>query len=222
MNMEHQFRNLDAAIEAQPMPPEFRDTQAVILCNDCSAKSSVTYHWLGLKCNVCLSYNTAQLQLLGMGSAGRAASRAPPADLAVPETVTPIEPTATSSNTSHTRPIPRLRRHSSDAATRSNSEINLAAPTQGRLSQSFNPNQGPGRTWTAPATTSVEHEHEDEDEDQDMIGFWRRVPRSTGSDEDGQGTDASDSETVSSSDEEEEEEDDDDENEFDLILVGHR
>ncbi|KAG8675662.1 hypothetical protein FPOAC1_001648 [Fusarium poae] len=29
-----QFRNLDVAIQTQPMPPEFRDTTAVILCND--------------------------------------------------------------------------------------------------------------------------------------------------------------------------------------------
>ncbi|KZF25516.1 zf-CHY-domain-containing protein, partial [Xylona heveae TC161] len=50
VNMEIQFRNLDRAIEEQPMPPQFRDTQAVVSCNDCSAKTIVPYHWLGLKC----------------------------------------------------------------------------------------------------------------------------------------------------------------------------
>ncbi|KAL1957895.1 hypothetical protein VTO42DRAFT_5460 [Malbranchea cinnamomea] len=63
LNMEAQFRNLDRTIESQPMPPEFRDTLAIIHCNDCRAKSLVKFHWLGLKCGVCESYNTNQLQL---------------------------------------------------------------------------------------------------------------------------------------------------------------
>ena len=50
VNMEAQFRNLDRAIDSQPMPANFRDTKAVVCCNDCCAKSSVPYHWLGLKC----------------------------------------------------------------------------------------------------------------------------------------------------------------------------
>ncbi|KAI9804052.1 MAG: hypothetical protein M1833_000333 [Piccolia ochrophora] len=64
VNMETQFRNLDRAIESQPMPPQFQDTKALVYCNDCCAKSSVKYHWLGLKCSVCDSYNTAQIQIL--------------------------------------------------------------------------------------------------------------------------------------------------------------
>lgn len=62
--MESQFRNLDRAIESQPMPAQFRDTKAMVSCNDCYAKSFVKYHWLGVKCAVCDSYNTAQLQIL--------------------------------------------------------------------------------------------------------------------------------------------------------------
>lgn len=34
-------------------------------CNDCSAKSSVKYHWLGNKCGTCDSFNTNEMQLLG-------------------------------------------------------------------------------------------------------------------------------------------------------------
>ena len=64
-NMESQFRNLEAAIQAQPMPPEFRATRATVLCNDCCAKSTTKYHWLGLKCAICDSYNTAEIQILG-------------------------------------------------------------------------------------------------------------------------------------------------------------
>jgi hypothetical protein len=62
--METQFRNLDRAIESQPMPPQFQDTKAMVSCNDCYAKSAVSYHWLGLKCAICDSYNTAQLSIL--------------------------------------------------------------------------------------------------------------------------------------------------------------
>lgn len=51
-NMETNFRNLDRTIEGQPMPTEFKDTKALIYCNDCRAKSVVQYHWLGLKCDV--------------------------------------------------------------------------------------------------------------------------------------------------------------------------
>ena len=52
VNMEWQFSRLERAIEAQPMPEEFRDTKAWVYCNDCCAKTSVKYHWLGLKCAV--------------------------------------------------------------------------------------------------------------------------------------------------------------------------
>ncbi|KAI4190462.1 MAG: hypothetical protein L6R41_000767 [Letrouitia leprolyta] len=64
INMEMQFRHLERAIESQPMPPEFQDTKAWVYCNDCNTKSLVKYHWLGMKCGVCDSYNTAQLQMI--------------------------------------------------------------------------------------------------------------------------------------------------------------
>ncbi|KAE8354432.1 hypothetical protein BDV28DRAFT_130909 [Aspergillus coremiiformis] len=63
-NMESTFRNLDRTIQSQPMPAEFNDTRTLIYCNDCGAKSVVKYHWLGLKCDMCESYNTAQIRLL--------------------------------------------------------------------------------------------------------------------------------------------------------------
>lgn len=68
VNMELQWRKLEQAIESQPMPREFRDTKIIIQCNDCSAKSSVRYHWLGNQCSTCDSFNTNELQLLGPGS----------------------------------------------------------------------------------------------------------------------------------------------------------
>ncbi|OAA67893.1 chy and ring finger domain protein [Niveomyces insectorum RCEF 264] len=63
-NMESLFRRLDKHLAEQPMPDEYRDTRAVILCNDCEAKTSTRYHWGGLRCEVCLSYNTVELQLV--------------------------------------------------------------------------------------------------------------------------------------------------------------
>lgn len=63
-NMESMFRRLDKHLEEQPMPKEYANTRAVILCNDCEAKTSTTYHWGGLRCEVCLSYNTVELLLL--------------------------------------------------------------------------------------------------------------------------------------------------------------
>ncbi|KAJ5129225.1 uncharacterized protein N7515_005264 [Penicillium bovifimosum] len=48
-NMESTFRNLDRTIESQPMPEEFKDTKGLVYCNDCSSKSVVKYHWLGLR-----------------------------------------------------------------------------------------------------------------------------------------------------------------------------
>ncbi|KAJ5583674.1 hypothetical protein N7535_002294 [Penicillium sp. DV-2018c] len=62
--MESTFRNLDRTIESQPMPEEFKDTKGLIYCNDCGSKSVVKYHWLGLRCDLCESYNTAQLRIL--------------------------------------------------------------------------------------------------------------------------------------------------------------
>ncbi|KAK4162261.1 hypothetical protein QBC43DRAFT_322137, partial [Cladorrhinum sp. PSN259] len=66
VNMETQFRSFDLAILAQPMPAEYCDARAIISCNDCSAKSQTKYHWLGLKCSLCNSYNTIQRRLINM------------------------------------------------------------------------------------------------------------------------------------------------------------
>lgn len=74
VNMEYRFRQLDMQILHQPMPPDYADSRAVISCNDCSAKSQTAYHWIGLKCAVCNSYNTTQLQLLNMPGGDAAAA----------------------------------------------------------------------------------------------------------------------------------------------------
>ena len=64
VNMEAQFRLLDAEIEANILPEPYSKWRCVIVCNDCSARSNVNFHFLGLKCSTCKSYNTAQLSLI--------------------------------------------------------------------------------------------------------------------------------------------------------------
>lgn len=61
VNMEALFTNLANHIHEQPMPEEFRNVRSVISCNDCSAKSSTPFHFLGLRCQICKSFNTAEL-----------------------------------------------------------------------------------------------------------------------------------------------------------------
>ncbi|KAJ4365304.1 hypothetical protein N0V83_008924 [Neocucurbitaria cava] len=62
--MDLQWQKLTQAIESQPMPEQFSNTRAIVQCNDCSAKSSVKYHWLGNQCGTCDSYNTNELRIL--------------------------------------------------------------------------------------------------------------------------------------------------------------
>ncbi|KAL8641746.1 MAG: hypothetical protein Q9228_001489 [Teloschistes exilis] len=69
--MDVQFRRLEEAIESQPMPPEFQDMKALIHCNDCHAKSSVKYHWLGLKCSVSIPDHATQVPELSQHAYAR-------------------------------------------------------------------------------------------------------------------------------------------------------
>ncbi|KAF1839276.1 zf-CHY-domain-containing protein [Decorospora gaudefroyi] len=62
--MDLQWQKLTQAIAGQPMPEQFANTRAIVQCNDCSAKSSVKYHWLGNQCGTCDSYNTNELRIL--------------------------------------------------------------------------------------------------------------------------------------------------------------
>jgi hypothetical protein len=64
LNMESQFRALDVEIEMQPLPAPYSDWRCLIGCNDCSAKSNVQFHFLGLKCDNCASYNTSQVKII--------------------------------------------------------------------------------------------------------------------------------------------------------------
>ena len=225
-NMEFQFRNIDMSIESQPMPPEFEDTRAVILCNDCSAKTSVKYHWLGLKCAVCLSYNTAQLQILGANpEAGQASGPQPVAQLPEASAATTTAHVTFPQEIPTGREIPRRRRHSSNVVvplhnTAGESDPGLQAAD--RLSRSFSPMPNLGGVWNDAQMGAIE-----EEEREDILGFWSRFQRSIASDEDeGDKDEAADSEDDSdwSTEEEEDAEDDDeDEEDFkDFSLLGRK
>ncbi|KAK4549941.1 hypothetical protein LTR36_005242 [Oleoguttula mirabilis] len=89
VNMELQWRKLDDEVRLQPMPDDGDDLDGLLPhangaatpdednldtaevtrrprtvyvgCNDCSRRSWTPFHWLGLKCQVCDSYNTNQM-----------------------------------------------------------------------------------------------------------------------------------------------------------------
>nr|XP_023493726.1 RING finger and CHY zinc finger domain-containing protein 1 isoform X3 [Equus caballus] len=60
LDMTRYWRQLDDEVAQTPMPSEYQNMTVDILCNDCNGRSTVQFHILGMKCNICDSYNTAQ------------------------------------------------------------------------------------------------------------------------------------------------------------------
>ncbi|XP_012816916.1 RING finger and CHY zinc finger domain-containing protein 1 isoform X1 [Xenopus tropicalis] len=60
LDMTRYWRQLDDEVAQTPMPSEYQNMTVEILCNDCSSRSTVPFHILGMKCESCSSYNTAQ------------------------------------------------------------------------------------------------------------------------------------------------------------------
>jgi hypothetical protein len=225
VNMEMQFRNLDRAIESQPMPPEFQDTKAIVSCNDCYAKSLVKYHWLGLKCAICDSYNTAQLQILSGAEAGD------PVVAYVADV--PHAAPAMGSNPAAPRPtfpsIPgpaRLRRHSSHLRSGFSSDETDSSRfspyhVPQRLGRSVSPFRTSELSIDSPGPgQAADHAGESENEDDDDIEFWGgSAPRSATSGGEGiEEDEESEDDSVASIDEV----DDDDDVEDRMELLGHR
>lgn len=218
VNMETQFRNLDREIAEQPMPPQFRDTKAMVSCNDCYAKSAVMYHWLGLKCAICDSYNTTQLSILS-----DPAVEVPPMDSQETENTTlPDQNIGRISSPQHLAPGPtRSRRHSSHTQT---PPLPEAGPTRfspytrpQRIVRSVSPVRAPGFFDDPVLPQAMET---DESDDEDKLDFWgREEPRSVTSvenvDDEMEEDDDSDEDSIMDDCEEE-----GDDNEFDLF--GHR
>ncbi|KAI3341320.1 hypothetical protein F4824DRAFT_310224 [Ustulina deusta] len=218
LNMESQFRNLDLSIQAQPMPTEFRDARAIVLCHDCSAKSSTMYHWLGLKCGVCQSYNTAQLQIIGL-------------DTEV------IEPNSIGRSTQVSRLIPSgnpdaiatgaavrdmRRRHSSTVTGSAFVAADRNSLPPDRLARSVSPIPTPGRSLHASMVGGY-FDLEEEEDGGDIFGFWSRLPRSIASnDGEDDDDDAAESSDEMTSDEEMEDDEGEESEDDDFELLGHR
>jgi zinc finger-like protein len=60
-DMIEYFSMLDAAVRMQPMPAAYHSTVSNIYCQDCDQNGQVQYHFVGLKCLHCGSYNTREL-----------------------------------------------------------------------------------------------------------------------------------------------------------------
>ena len=221
VNMESQFRNLDRAIDSQPMPPQFQDIKAMVSCNDCYAKSAVKYHWLGLKCAICDSYNTAQLSILSD----------PAVEVPVIET-REAEPSTTLEHVSreisapgHLGPGPvRHRRHSSHLPTPTGllavSDRFSPYSRPQRIGRSVSPVRGPGFFDDVDGILVA---GTDESADEDELDFWGRdEPRSVTSAEmiddemEDEGEESEEESVMDDCDEE----DVDEEDQFELI--GHR
>ncbi|KAK9916092.1 hypothetical protein WJX75_008499 [Coccomyxa subellipsoidea] len=57
------WRRIDQEVADTPMPTDYANWVAHILCNDCNQAGHVPFHILGLKCPHCASYNTRRLAI---------------------------------------------------------------------------------------------------------------------------------------------------------------
>jgi hypothetical protein len=228
VNMETQFRNLDRAIDSQPMPPQFQDTKAIVSCNDCYAKSLVKYHWLGLKCAICDSYNTVQIRILSDPEVEV------PTEVSESADSNPVQAQGSYSTADSRTQVPsfsgsaRSRRHSSHIRpipSEANSDPLRHAPysVPQRIGRSVSPFRTSAFPNSSMVTTRPTGDGTESEEDEDDVDFWGGdAPRSPASgvvamEED----DESDDDSVLSMDEGDEEGDDGDDEDH-MELLGHR
>ncbi|XP_011263968.1 RING finger and CHY zinc finger domain-containing protein 1 isoform X1 [Camponotus floridanus] len=62
LDMTDLWKYLDTEVSLTPMPEEYKDYKADILCKDCHEESTVKFHIVGLKCLNCGSYNTCRIK----------------------------------------------------------------------------------------------------------------------------------------------------------------
>lgn len=60
-DMSDYFSLLDQAVAMQPMPLNLRNTLSNIYCQDCEQTGQCRFHFVGLKCPTCGSYNTREM-----------------------------------------------------------------------------------------------------------------------------------------------------------------
>lgn len=203
--MDALFMNLANIIKEQPMPEEFQNVRSVILCNDCSAKCSTAYHFLGLRCEVCQSYNTVELDRSPM-------------------------PGYTSENEQEPNQEAPSQTQDSSAVENGQEAISTAArvphtPAATRLLYGDTTRAASSRSLRF-AEPEVNIPDEDEETEEEVFDFWGREVRSdpSGSEEEDEEGESSDGveESEIDEDEDEDEEDDDNEDEYDIVLLGHR
>jgi hypothetical protein len=210
-NMESQFRNLDRHIAAQPMPEEYWGTKAYVYCNDCTLKGMTAFHWLGVKCAMCESYNTTMLGQL-LDANGTTA----PANVSDAEVVHPSGPLPLNV-TDEAVPIPNSRAASRRPST-AISDVNGASGSpwlrpQGRGARSLSPlvSNYFGHDRRGEAASPSAHLN-----DEDDLDFWgRQSPRQEFVREEESYEDSSDEDM-----EDAEPEDEDEEDQMDIF--GHR
>ncbi|CAK7220885.1 hypothetical protein SEUCBS140593_004386 [Sporothrix eucalyptigena] len=251
-NMESMFRRLDKHLEEQPMPEEYANTRAVILCNDCEAKTSTSYHWGGLRCEVCLSYNTVELLLLNPPAThnGQGAGE----ESAAADAAAPVAAAAVAAHSMLLPPQPILPSSPLSSSPRSDSGIALTHPRSPPLmsfrsaSPAFmtSPTRAPVLATAPPGYSEEGFELEgDEDdyrqssdmEDGDILGLFDRAaalswgrrkvsPYFGGGKKDESDEDDEEDDDDDDEDdankEDEDDDDDDDEDEDEIQLFGHR
>ncbi|KAJ9132637.1 Zf-CHY-domain-containing protein [Pleurostoma richardsiae] len=222
-NMAAQFRTLDIAIAAQPMPDEYQHMKAVVLCNDCSAKTTTAYHWLGLKCEMCNSYNTVQLQLLreSDGPNNRPIHEDAMHEVArhIPLPQSPLSLNGPGTPMTTTTAFPLPSRQNTPRETPS-----IDGFPASTLSVLDAPNQiaSPGRALELPVGVIGLAAETDDSEEEDMLDFWGGdQPRSSTSvehtDDVQEDEDCEDSDSADDCDDDSEEDE-----EEEILLFGHR
>lgn len=194
--MDALFMNLANIIKEQPMPEEFRNVRSVVLCNDCSAKCSTPFHFLGLRCEICQSYNTVELDRSPMpGDRSENEQESHQVDLSQPQNISAVESSQEIMSTTSQSP------HSSVPAR--------------LLSDAIRNHISPNRSFRFAEPELNLADEEDEEE----LDFWGREVRSnsSGSEEEDNGSDDVDESEIDDDDE-----DEDNEDEYDIVLLGHR
>lgn len=203
VNMEALFTNLANIIREQPMPEEFENVTSIILCNDCSAKCTTQYHFLGLRCQICRSYNTVELERSEMPGERAESGQAPGPGPPVPAPPATID-----------HPQRSLRDRTNESSPASGLHPNTSQ-VQYSLSQDA----------TSPAGLHTQAVPEPyaavDDDDDEELDFWGGETRSGPESEDDDDDDDDDYEDDTDAEDSENEEDDDNDDE-DIMLFGHR
>ncbi|KAI9737757.1 MAG: hypothetical protein M1834_009125 [Cirrosporium novae-zelandiae] len=219
VNMDLQFRDLERSIQRQPMPPEYQDTKAVVYCNDCCSKSAVKFHWLGLKCDVCESYNTVKLRLMkgtectdALIAATQVPSQNSQRRLPEPSTAGPSVPDG--------HEIPFL---TAAAAGTEDVRLTRGLPEVGPLAihpETINPfEEAIGITQGVDRSMD---ENDDDDDDDDDVNFWGgESPKSPTSPTEDSQDESEDEESDSDMEDVPEEDSEVDDDEDEMEIFGH-